>query len=272
MNIKVKPDLTELKRKFATFDAVTKKKILDKVIRTDAQAFVRDVILVTPPGSGNKNNKGSWAKAGKIAIYRDLVGGRGKRAGIFQPIDDVILNRAIANDQGGDTVRLFTTKTGEVFGCERQFFRPDADISAMHAHHQRYWKNGRMTQAGGRTRDIGRWKFVDKMIVRKSAFQEYLNYVYEKVGILAGGWIKAAELLNVKGVPPEAKRHASGSAIIETTSDSFRVHVRNTVGYAREADVQKRVDWVLDSKRRKARLAKRIEVEIIAALKKQTNA
>ena len=272
MKMKVKPDLTELKRKFAAFDKTTKKRILDKVMRTDAQGFVRDVILVTPPGSGKKAKGGSWGKAGKIAIYRDLVGGRGKRAGIFQPIDDIIINRAIANDQGGNSVRLFTNKAGETYGCERQLFRPDADIAVMHSHHQRYWKNGRMTQAGGHTRDIGRWKFIDKMIVRKSEFQKYLNYVYEKVGILAGGWMKAAQLLKVKSVPPEAKRHPAGTASIAITNSSWRVHIGNSVGYASEADLQRRVEWVLDSQRRKARLAKRIEVEIIAALKKQAKA
>lgn len=272
MNIKVKPDLTELKRKFATFDAVTKKKILDKVIRTDTQAFVRDVILVTPPGSGNKNSKGSWAKAGKIAIYRDLVGGRGKNPGIFFPVPDVVMQRAVANDDGGPFVPLFLDKASGMMICaERQVFRPSISTGEMKAWHQARRRRGRSI-AGRPYRDQGKRRIVSNLVVPKSAWEAYRDQVYEKVGILAGGWIKAAELLNVKGVPPEAKRHASGSAIIETTSDSFRVHVRNTVGYAREADVQKRVDWVLDSKRRKARLAKRIEVEIVAALKKQANA
>lgn len=273
MNIKVKPDLSELKRKFAAFDASTKKRILDKVIRTDAQGFVRDVILITPPGSGKKNSGGSWGKAGKIAIYRDLVGGSGKNPGIFFPVPDVIIHRAASRDDGGPFVPLFFDKGSNLMICaERAVFRPSITSGEMRAWHQSHrGKRGRAV-AGKPFRDDGKRRIISNLVVPKSAWEAYREEVYAKVGILAGGWVKAAELLNVKGIPAEAKRHASGSAIVETTNDSFRIHIKNTVGYARDADVQKRVDWVLDSGRRKKRLAKRIEVEIIAALKKQANA
>lgn len=279
--IKAKVDTSKLKAAFQTFDATEKKAILDKVVRTDAMGFVRDVIAITPPGNSKKpirsggDNGAAAIKQAKIAIYRDLVGGKNKggsksQGGIFMPLDDALIAKIQAGlDAGlGNNVRLFVTKDGTVFGSERALFRPDASIEAMFDHHKRYWKNGRMTQAGGRTRDIGRWKFVDKMVVSKSAFQKYKDYVYDKIGILVGGWHAAAKKLKVR-VPPIVEKHASGGAEIVIGPSSFIVHIQNSISYALEADVGRRVEWVLNSRKRANRIAKRIEVEIQSALKKR---
>jgi hypothetical protein len=208
-------------------------------------------------------------KQAKIKIYRDLVGGK-NRGGIFFVLNDGLTAQIQAGlDAGlGNNVRLFVTKDGRVFGCERALFRPDASIETMFTHHQRYWKNGRMTQAGGMTRDIGRWKFVDKMVVSVTAFEAYKKYVYEKIGILIGGWHEAAKKLKVR-TPPIVKKHASGTAEIILGESSYIVKMTNPARYALEADVGRRVEWVLNSRKRANRIAKRIEVEITAALKKR---
>ena len=273
--VKAKVDVAKLKAAFATFAEADKKKILDKVVRTDAMGFVRDIIAITPPGSNNKpirsggDNGVSAIKQAKIKIYRDLVGGN-NRGGIFFVLNDGLTAQIQAGlDAGlGNNVRLFVTKDGRVFGCERALFRPDASIETMFTHHQRYWKNGRMTQAGGRTRDIGRWKFVDKMVVSVTAFEAYKKYVYEKIGILIGGWHEAAKKLKVR-TPPIVKKHASGTAEIILGESSYVVKMTNPARYALEADVGRRVEWVLNSRKRANRIAKRIQVEITAALKKR---
>lgn len=273
--VKAKVDTSQLKAAFQTFDATEKKAILDKVVRTDAMGFVRDIIAVTPPGSkktplrsGGDNGRAAIKQA-KIKIHRDLVGGN-KRGGIFMPLKDGLIAQIQAGlDAGlGNNVRLFATKDGRVYGVERALFRPDATIEAMFDHHKRYWKNGRMTQAGGRSRDIGRWKFVDKMVVSESAFNRYKQYVYDKIGILAGGWHEAAKKLKVR-VPSIVEKHSSGSAEIIIQASSFMVRIANPVTYALGADVGRRIVFVLNSRKRANRIAKRIEVEIQSALKKR---
>lgn len=273
--VKAKVDVAKLKAAFATFAEADKKKILDEVVRKDAMGFVRDIIAITPPGSSKKpirsggDNGATAIKQAKIKIHRDLVGGK-ERGGIFLVLNDGLIARIQAGlDAGhGNNVRLFVTKDGRVFGCERALFRPDASIDAMFTHHQRYWKNGRMTQAGGRSRDIGRWKFVDKMVVSESAFKAYKAYVYDKIGILIGGWHAAAKKLKVR-TPSIVKKHPSGTAEIILGKSSYIVKMENPARYALEADVGRRVKWALNSRKRANRIAKRIEVEITAALKKR---
>lgn len=256
-----------MKAAFARFSAVDQKAIMDKTIRTDAMGFVRDVIAITPPGHQGKplasGSKGEPAvQAGEAAIRRDL-----KR--IFTALDDNIVSKALSMDNVvSDNVRLWVAKNGDVYGVERRLWRPHASIEAMYDHHRRYFKNGRMTQAGTFTRDIGRWKFIDKMVVPKSRFLEYQKYVFEKIGILAGGWAAAATALKVR-VPKIAKRHASGSFLPIEGPDSLRLRLTNTNTYASDADVERRARWVLDSDKRKKRLAIRIKAEIRAKLKQQ---
>ena len=145
----------------------------------------------------------------EVAIDRDL-----RR--IFTALPDSLINHAV-NDLPvsltSDSQKLWVTKAGRVYGVEKRLFRPDATIEQMYDHHRRYFKNGRMTQAGTYERQIGRWIFIDKMVVRYSAYNRYLRYVREKMGILAGGWADAAAQLKVR-MPKIALRHASGTCLV----------------------------------------------------------
>jgi hypothetical protein len=256
-----------LKAAFARFSAVDQKAILDKTVRTDAMGFVRDIIAITPPGHQGKplvsGAKGEPAVAGaRLKIKKDL-----KR--IFNPLADAIVDRALAEDSGAaDGVKLWVSKTGRVYGQQRTLWRPNATIETCYDHHRRYFKNGRMTKAGTYTRDIGRWKFIDRMVIRESLWLEYLEYVWEKIGILAGGFAAAAKMLKVR-LPKIAARHASGECLLIYGPDSFKIRIKNGVSYATEADVERRARHVLDSDKRAKRLGIRIKEEIRAKLKAQ---
>lgn len=187
------------------------KELMDRA----AKGMVQTLFQITPPGS---------REAGEKAIRRDINR-------IFTGMDSDLLAQAEVLGVG-DNVRLFTTKDGRIFGSERSLFRPDASVEAMHDHHAKYWKNGRMSQAGTRTRDIGRWKFVDKMVVSKQALETFFRYQAEKTGTLAAGWIPAANKFGVT-VPGWLRgQSGSGSAEFLIGADTITVRIENSVSYA----------------------------------------
>lgn len=265
MQITSRINSARLQKAFKRFSTEDKRAVLEEVVRKDAIGFVRDVVAITPPGHAGKKlvsgAKGEAAvEAGRNKIRHDLLQ-------IIYPLPDDVINKALSFDQGlGDNVRLWVNKAGKVYGVERALFRPDATIEMIYDHHQRYFKRGRMTQAGTFTRDIGRWKFVDRFVIRESTWRQYLDYVWEKMGTLAGAWGKAAAQLRVR-MPKIASRHRSGEFLPISKPDAYRVRITNTVTFASQADMDRRANWVLDSGKRKRRLAKRMQVEIEAKLK-----
>jgi hypothetical protein len=80
----------------------------------------------------------------------------------------------------------------------------------MAAHHARYFKNGRMTKARDATKDIGRWKFIDSMIVGVGTLSSYVNFVQSHVGRMKAGWMAAAMRYGATGVPAWVARHGTG--------------------------------------------------------------
>lgn len=180
-----------------------------------SKGIVKTLFPITPPGS---------REAGEKAIRRDINR-------IFTGLDSDLISQAETMGSG-DNVRLFTTKDGRIFGVERALFRPGASMEAMYDHHQRYWKNGRMTKAGSFTRNIGRWRFVDKMVVSKEALESFIRYQSEKSGTLAAGWVPAARKFGVP-VPSWIRgKSGNGSAEFIVGADVITVRIENGVSYA----------------------------------------
>ena len=93
---------------------------------------------------------------------------------------------------GGDVPpQLFRTSRGAVFGVENRLMNLRGDFNAMERYHKRNrLKNGRTTAAGSWDKRIGRWKFVDRMVVSRRVYDKYLQKrVFPKVGLLKSGWI-----------------------------------------------------------------------------------
>jgi len=253
--------------------------IMQKAVKTDAKGTMMDIIAITPPGSEGallkSGKKGEAAiERGRRAIRGDLLGGRkvtkGSKAGIFMALDDSLINSALETGlYQTENVRLFVKKGGIVYGTDRSLFRPNAGIVEMDAHHHKYWKNGYITSAGHRPlyAQIGRWVFVDKMVVRKSAMNKYLDYLYDRICIMAGGWGKGAMHVGCR-LPKAVKKHASGGVIVTVTPSSFTIQITNTVRYFLLKDMTRRIQFVLKSGKRKKRLKNSIKYQIRAALKK----
>ena len=86
----------------------------------------------------------------------------------------------------------FRTASGAVFGIEKTMI--DRSGTRMAEHHKKYRspKTGRVSKAGSYTRNIGRWKFIDKLAVDKTAFNRYAKERRKNVGTLKAGWVKGA--------------------------------------------------------------------------------
>jgi len=221
---------------------------------------VPGLLQVTPPFSqGVRNSK---AKAqGEMAITKELLGirgGGGKRTGgVFVVMADDLLAKNAQVHAGGATVRLFAKKNGDVYGCDRALFKPRATTAEMYAQHQSMRrKDGHVTEAGGRTRDIGRWKFITQMVVSRSAYLRYERFIHRRVGMLASSIVAAynGKYGPLKGVPAWVSRHtrtwADGSMVeIPFTSSGTIIRISIDAG-ALSSEMQRRFGYVVDYRMR----------------------
>jgi hypothetical protein len=215
------------------------------------RGIVRGTMHITPPGHRDLDGLSTKARDhGKAMIASDLLGGgsRNKQhrtGGIFAPMPRSVIEGAVAVH--GDSIeRLWTRKDGTVYGVESDLFRPDATESDLRAHHKKYFKNGRFTRAGGATRDIGRWKFIDKMVIPEETFASYLKEQQEKVGYLLSGWRAAAKKLSLAIPAWVAKADAPSSMIISVTEDRIYFKATNEVAWASVRVTKARLQYAID--------------------------
>jgi hypothetical protein len=192
-----------------------------------------------------------------MAITKELLGIRGgggsRTGGVFTIMADDLLQKNAKINPGGATVRLFIKKNGDVYGCDRALFKPRASISEMYAHHQSMRrKDGHVTEAGGKTRDIGRWKFIEQMVVSRSAYLRYERFIHKRVGMLAASIVAAynGKYGPLKGVPAWISRHTSswapGSMTEEPIAHSGLIIRLSIDAGALSSEMQRRFDYVLD--------------------------
>ena len=216
---------------------------------------VPGLVQVTPPFSQGVGGRKAKAQ-GEMAITAELLGfrgGGGKRTGgVFVVMADDLLAKNAQVHAGGATVRLFAKKNGDVYGCDRAMFRPRASIAEMYAHHQSMRrKDGHVSEAGGRTRDIGRWKFITQMVVSRTAYLRYERFIHKRVGMLAAAIVAAynGKYGPLNGVPAWISRHARSWApgsMIETNLAERGLIIRLSLDAGTlNSDMQRRMDAVV---------------------------
>jgi len=102
---------------------------------------------------------------------------------------------------GGQPIgHVFETARGATFGVENPFWNLSGNRSRMKAYHKKHrGSNGRSSVAGSWDKRIGRWKFIDRMVVSERAYDNYLKQeVFPKVGLLKKGWIAASAPFTTK--------------------------------------------------------------------------
>lgn len=260
--IKGMPKLLQRLREYPRFVNAQGLALLRKNARTliSSSGSVPGLVQVTPPFS--QGVRGSQAKAqGEMAITKELLGIRGgggrRTGGVFTVMADDLLARNAQIHTGGATVRLFAKKNGDVYGCDRALFKPRASIAEMYAQHQSMRrKDGHVSEAGGRTRDIGRWKFITQMVVSRTAYLRYERFIHRRVGMLAASIVDAynGKYGPLRGVPAWISRHtrswASGS-MIEVPFSSRGMIIRISIDAGGlSSEMQRRFGYVVDYRMR----------------------
>lgn len=230
-------------------------KIPGEVLKTNVKGALRVNLTVTPPRQGDSAAMGEARGRSKMA--KDLLGGKStgarhsRRYGIFSVLPDSLIDSAVdAGLQTDDAVRLWTTKDGRVYGVQKSLYRPDASQAELRAHHKRYFQNGQMSRAGTYSRDIARWQWIDKMVIRQSTFEAYLKSEQKMIGFYTRGWSAALSELGVPA-PAYAKRSPAAPGVIRvnlTGPHHFSITIENNAAYSERflADVRRRLQWAVN--------------------------
>jgi len=229
-----------------------------KLLKQQVRLLARDLAFETAPYGLSKSSQ----KMGENTIKGDIIGrvrANGEtttnRQPLFFVIDEPKVRKNFKASPTGEQ-KLWINKDGKVYAVEKTFFKPNASIDEMRAHHKRYYKNGRRTRAGSFTRDVGRWRFIDKMTVGKRSLTNYLKYIFQRVGLSKAGWVKAGSTFGkVTGIPAWVMRHmgkARGSAKIKRTGQhSAAISLTNKIPWSDKVLSKGQIDSVLQLNKEK---------------------
>jgi len=265
------------------------KKDVPRIVRRVASNVVKDCVKLTPPfgGAPSSESFNTQRKIGQNAIKGDILGGRKigggsqKSRGIFFDIGDIEIETKTGykiSKKGGEQSfqKLFVTKRGEVYGCEKTDYIPRAGFSDMRPRHQaaRSKITGRVFTAGSSDRTIGRTRFVDRLVTSTAAINQYLKWVYGRVGGAKHGWFAAIQQLGIKGIPQWIRDQDTPKGMCSITGEGtsqVSVTFENTVPYIQRKgrDLQivkeafkstgyrlrKEIESLLDARMRKAKRA-----------------
>ena len=208
----------------------TSKRDAREVMKVQAKGVIKNLYAITPPNKGRVSRSSptlNGKQHGVAAINRDLLGGK-KRAGIFFVADGGLISKW-AKQQPDGTVKLWTRKDGTIIGTETTLFKPQASAGEMKTHHRRYFRNGRMSRAGTGDKTVGRWKFIDKMVVSKSAYSAFLKMLSDEVGDSCSGWNEAAAALGYKPPAWIWNHKGSGGFVFTVTDSALVIRMTNAV-------------------------------------------
>jgi hypothetical protein len=197
--LKVITDVTSYRKQVQTYAKLT---------GVDLRTAMRESVSVMA-GQLARRFPPKTAKQGKDAIQNDLNRVFDTDEAIIKEWEQSIESGVMGSSQ---TMRAFKTKSGAVFLRDEAFYRPNASLGEMEQHHlrQRSPATGRVTTAGGYTRNIGRWKAVDKMYVRAPVLKSYVALVANGVGRLKAGWSPATTMWKgAAKLPSWITRHAN---------------------------------------------------------------
>ena len=283
--MKAELDIKPFLKAINAFRTASRKKT-GTVLKQVGKLVVRDAMSLTPPNSTKsafvKKGKPAWAvhkKMGEGAITNDLLGKKGDKGmhgGVFRVRKMSTFKKAdkwrekLGKDMAGMQHSFWATKDGRVFGVERNLYQPDATISTMRHHHQKYrGANGRVSKAGRKDLVIGRHVFMDKMFITPGRFNAYMKHLKKRVGEGKGGWNAAATALKV-GRPKWIKQHGSTGGRVRV-SIKHPIHptimVTNEISYMQKHGFKNRImQRAVRSQSRN--LKKRTEAAIVHAARK----
>ena len=240
----IKIDDAKMLRKMRQYEQVVGKEVRQLVQNAGRLCCVQLAKFTQPYGT-NLDAK----RTGEKAITKDVQGGKrstgkGKgRRGLFVPLTPFM--QANAEFYGSsENIRLFVKKDGTVYGTDKAHFMQNASVDTLKSIHKTKFVKGRMSAAGGDTRNVGRWKFIDQYFVRQNVINAFLKVQFRKVGLVKAGWAVAAAACKadvrqpLSGIPAWVRRNISKArgAIDDSKASGFswKIKMKNQVGYARQ--------------------------------------
>jgi len=167
------------------------------VVKKQSRLFAQQAMKRTPPKS--------YAQ-GRRAVAKDLDR-------IIDGAERGFMQRIIDWHGSADFVKQeFKRKDGSNFLVEWGHVRFDgSDLEEFHNANRD--KRGRVLRAGDFTRNIGRWKANNKMIVPENVKRRYVRKVQKRVGRLKAGWIRPITRAggNKMSVPAWIRQHNEGA-------------------------------------------------------------
>lgn len=176
-------------------------KEIGEAFRIQARLLAHELIQRTPPFSGKSIKRIMDAR--NAVMSADLEGMTARQVGarrVEKDIRSIFWTPEIARTEWGvrqrcegrQAIRMFANKKGEVYGVDEANFLPNATHQQLSAVHQRN-RTGRggVSRAGRKTRDIGRWKWMDVVVTSKQAIDEYIRKKVANVGRGKGGWAQS---------------------------------------------------------------------------------
>jgi len=174
------------------------------------------------------------AKMGKLAILKDLQN-------VFIEEKPLFVMEAWAGIGGEEPARIFRTSRGAILGIEKTELNPSGDMDFMEWRHKksRMASNGRVSTAGAKSRNIGRWKYMNRQMVPAGRVAKYAKKrVFPKVGLLKAGWLMPSESGIKNKVPNWITRAGAFRSRLATYGDHMDLfangflYLTNNVPYA----------------------------------------
>jgi len=157
--------------------------LIEFIVADQMALWAKTLLQYTLP-SKKITTGGSDKKIGMEAVRKDIEGKFGDGGALFVVVDNGSIQSEWEAVKNGVTydAHIFKTKKGRVFGVEKHMI--DYSGSRIAAHHAKYRSptTGQVTKAGTFTKDIGRWKFVDKLVVTKAALKAHVKKMQQDVG------------------------------------------------------------------------------------------
>lgn len=256
--VDIRPLIEKLKRVPGAME-----KTLKPLVEQEARLFLKGgkgksgIVDITPPASAGVFGVKA-KKQGEAAVARDIYRVYATASQAMQAIKAVDPEAAKtfwALFRTGDYTaagEILRNLGGRPFQVARSFAPFDNGVL-----HQRFrGKKGRITR-----------NRVTVVVTDAAELRTYVKKMQGRVGLLASGWLEAANELGVR-LPAWVSRHGQGhgGVSIELGADKMMIVISNKVKYGAANDLQRRVDYVM--KYRKAALKRRLPYVIKAALKK----
>lgn len=202
----LKFDDMKFKEILGDFSRIKEKSLPDSVILC-AGLLCQELSRRTQP-FGNQDKA---RDTGAGAVARDLVGLKGS-VGLFAPIASAV-QAMHKTSKDGVWVRLFVSKSGNIFVTPASNYQASASESDLDSLHKAHWSGGKIQNRPTATTS-GRFTKLGSTFVPAATQHAYLQKVQKKVGIAKGAWADCAQKLRkvakadpLKKFPEWVSRH-----------------------------------------------------------------